>query len=219
MKTKDLKVDEYIKGSPFYAQPILKHLREIIHETCPDIVEKIHYGCPTFEYQGQLVCSIISYTKPHCSLNFWKSSLLKDPDKVLAFRVNKDAGEIGILGKITSIKDLPEDKIIAGFIKQVIKLNEDGIIPTAPVKRTALKFMEVPDYFQKALDNNADAKKNFAAFSQAQRNAYYRWFETFKDLVLRSEKVAIAINWIAEGKAKDWNAGNETRGRKKAPKV
>jgi uncharacterized protein YdhG (YjbR/CyaY superfamily) len=35
------KVDEYIAKSADFAKPILEHLRQIIHDTCPDTEEDI----------------------------------------------------------------------------------------------------------------------------------------------------------------------------------
>jgi hypothetical protein len=37
----DKKVDEYIAKSVDFAKPILKHLRQIIHDTCPNVEEAI----------------------------------------------------------------------------------------------------------------------------------------------------------------------------------
>ena len=52
MPTKDPRVDAYIAKSAAFAQPILRHVRELIHAACPDVQETIKWGMPFFEYHG-----------------------------------------------------------------------------------------------------------------------------------------------------------------------
>ncbi len=115
-------VDQYIKKAQPFAQPILIHLRKLIHETCPNVEEKIKWGMPSFEYKG-LLCGFAAF-KEHCTFGFWKASLMKDPTLMLNA---KSEVAMGHLGRITSIKDLPSDKKIIGYIKEAMKLNDDGI--------------------------------------------------------------------------------------------
>lgn len=35
------RVDEYIEKAKPFAQPILRHLRDIVHQACPDVEETI----------------------------------------------------------------------------------------------------------------------------------------------------------------------------------
>jgi hypothetical protein len=42
MGKRDLRVDAYIAKSADFAKPILVHLREVVHEACPDIEESIN---------------------------------------------------------------------------------------------------------------------------------------------------------------------------------
>jgi hypothetical protein len=42
-----------------------------------------------------------------------------------ADEVNREA--MGHFGKITSIKDLPAKKVLTAYIKQAMKLNDDGV--------------------------------------------------------------------------------------------
>ena len=50
--SKDKRIDEYISKAQPFAQPILKHMREIVHKACPDVTETIKWGMPSFEYKG-----------------------------------------------------------------------------------------------------------------------------------------------------------------------
>lgn len=122
-------VDEYIAKAQPFAQPILHHLRLLIHTACPMVEERIKWGMPSFEYKG-LMCGIASF-KQHCTLGFWKASFMKD--KTL---INNAAEEKSMehLGKITSLKDLPNDKKIIAYIKEAMQLNEEGIKVGSPCK-------------------------------------------------------------------------------------
>lgn len=61
-------VDNYISKSPEFAQPILHHLRELVHETCVDVEEKIKWNHISFEYKG-LMCGCAAF-KRHCTFGF-----------------------------------------------------------------------------------------------------------------------------------------------------
>jgi uncharacterized protein YdeI (YjbR/CyaY-like superfamily) len=218
MIKKDLKIDEYIKMAPAFAKPILKHLREVVHKAIPDVEEKMLYNCPTFEFEGSPVCSMLAYDKPYCAFNLWKNKILKDPDKLLANHAKAEGKIIGNLTRIDSLKDLPSDEIIIGFINQVIELNKQGIRPPLPFKSSRAKEMEVPDYFQKELDKNEAAKKTFTNFKTAQRTAYLRFITLKVHAETRMENVKKSIGWLAEGKEQNWNKGNSPRGRRKTVK-
>ena len=41
MGTKEKIMDEYISKSADFAQPILHHLRELVHTACPEVEEKM----------------------------------------------------------------------------------------------------------------------------------------------------------------------------------
>ena len=54
MGKKDPRVDAYIGQSADFAKPILTHLREAVHESCPEVVETMKWSAPFFEYRGVL---------------------------------------------------------------------------------------------------------------------------------------------------------------------
>ena len=118
---KDKRIDEYIAKAPEYAQPILEHLRNLVHTACADVEETIKWGMPFMEYKGPL-CNMAAF-KAHCSFGFWKASLMEDSGE-LAKNQNTAMGHFG---RITSLKDLPSDKKIIALIKEAVELNEKGI--------------------------------------------------------------------------------------------
>src|SRR5580765_6471999 len=115
----DKRIDQYIEEKADFAKPILKHIRELVHKACPDVEETIKWGMPYFDYHGSTVCGIAAF-KEHCTFLFWKASLMKDPEKI--FQIS-DREAMGHFGRITSMKDLPSDKILIAYIKEAAKLN------------------------------------------------------------------------------------------------
>ena len=76
MPTTDKRVDAYIDRAQDFAKPILKHLRKLVHDACPDVAETLKWSMPSFEYKG-ILCGFAAF-KHHCTFGFWKESLLKE---------------------------------------------------------------------------------------------------------------------------------------------
>jgi uncharacterized protein YdhG (YjbR/CyaY superfamily) len=64
------KVDAYVAKAQPFAQPIVEHLRQLIHKACPEIDETIKWSRPFFEYRGAILCNMSAF-KEHCSFGFW----------------------------------------------------------------------------------------------------------------------------------------------------
>ena len=122
MTATDSRIDAYIDKAPSFAQPILKYIRQTVHELCPQTQETIKWGMPHFMYKGELMCGMAAFKK-HCAFGFWKAALLQDPEGKM--EMGKSA--MGDWGKITSIADLPAKEVLASFIQQAMILNEQGI--------------------------------------------------------------------------------------------
>ena len=102
MENTDPRIDAYIAKAGDFAKPVLTHLRELVHQAWPDVVETIKWGFPFFDYKGTL-CNMAAF-KEHASFGFWKAAMLKDEHKVIA---KGDDAAAGSLGKIYTLADLP----------------------------------------------------------------------------------------------------------------
>lgn len=111
---------------------------------------------------------------------------------------------MGSLGRLTSLKDLPSDTILKGFIKAAKKLNDEGIKAAPPKKAAAKKEIEVPDYLIMALKKNKKAWTVFEAFAPSHRKEYVQWITEAKTAETRQKRMDTAIEWISEGKARNW---------------
>ncbi len=199
MGKRDKKVDAYIAKSADFAQPILIHFRELVHKACPEVEEVIKWGFPNFDYKGVL-CNMAAF-KQHCSIGFWNAAMMNDPKKILQVA---ERGGMGNFDRITSLKDLPADKILLDFIKQAAELNDNGVKRKVTVTPKGSKTIETPEYFAKALKKNKIAEKVFEEFAYSHRKEYIQWFEEAKTEETRNKRIAQAIEWITEGKGRNW---------------
>lgn len=196
---KDERIDVYIEKSAEFAQPILNHLRAIIHKAVPDVHETMKWSFPHFEYKKSILCSMASF-KQHCSFGFWLGSLMNDTDNIL-----KSVGESGMgqFGKITKIEDLPSEEIITQYIYQAVQLIDSG---AKLIKKpaTTSKEIEIPTILQEALSLNEKAKATFEKFSPSHRKEYIAWILEAKTEATRERRVVTTIEWLSEGKSRNW---------------
>ena len=195
MGTRDTRVDDYIAGSADFAQPILSHLREVVHGTCPEVEETIKWGFPHFMYNG-LLCGMASF-KQHCTLSFWKGSLIIEGS-------GSEKEAMGQFGRITSLSDLPSDAVLAGYIEKAMALNEPGSKAPRRSSRKAAPEAVAPDYFMVALKENQSALDTFEGFSPSQKREYIQWVTEAKGEDTRKRRLETAIEWMSEGKPRNW---------------
>jgi uncharacterized protein YdeI (YjbR/CyaY-like superfamily) len=200
MSKKNKAINAYIAQSAGFAKPILAHLRELIHEACPEVEEKIKWSFPHFDYKNEMMCSMAAF-KNHCAFGFWKASIMKDQQ--LTDNAKSEVS-MGHLGKITSLKDLPSDKKMIAYIKEAMHLNDLGVKLPAKPKSTEKKQLDIPDYFMKALQKNKTALKIFENFSYSHKKEYIEWIIGVKSEETRTKNIAKAIEMITEGKSKNW---------------
>ena len=199
MGKRDKRIDVYILKSADFAVPILDHLRELVHIACPDVEEKIKWSMPFFDYKGESLCNMAGF-KQHCAFGFWKASLMKDT-KLMENAKGETA--MGHMGRITSLNDLPSDAKMIRYIKEAMKLNDQGI-KVEKKKPVAAKPLVVPDYFMKELKKDKVALKVFEEFSPSNKKEYVMWIIEAKTEDTRTKRIEQAVEWIAEGKPRNW---------------
>jgi len=195
----DPRIDAYVEKKADFAKPVLKHLRQLVHKACPGVEETIKWGMPYFDYKGNALCGMAAF-KEHCTFLFWKARLLKDPEKILQV---EERGAMGNFDRITSLKDLPSDKILIAYIKEAAKLNEDDIKLPAR-KKTAVAELKMPADFAGALKKNKKAQTMFDNFSPSKRKDYIQWITEAKTDATKLKRIETAVEWIAEGKGRNW---------------
>jgi len=201
MKTStDPRVDAYIAKSAGFAQPILRHLRALVHQACPTAEETIKWGMPSFTHHG-ILCGMAGF-KAHCTFGFWRRGMTE----VIGRDGGKAEQAMGSLGRITRLADLPGDRAMLGYIRQAAKLNEAGG-PARP-KPKPKKALAVPADLAGALKKNAAAAKTFADFSPSARREYIEWITEAKRPSTRQQRLATTLEWLAAGKKRNWKYEN-----------
>ena len=197
---KDKRIDDYIRKSADFAGPILINIRFYIHIYCPDIEETIKWGFPHFMFNGSILCSMASF-KNHCAFGFWKSSLIPELNNSNR-KTEKTA--MGQFGKIQSLSDLPDEKAISSLIKKAVKLNEEDIKRPSRINSKSSKELVIPDYFTATLRKHKGAERTFESFSYSHKKEYVEWITEAKTLPTREIRIKQTIEWLCEGKDRNW---------------
>lgn len=192
---KDLRIDDYIAQAAPFARPILRHLRKAVHAGCPEARETIKWGSPHFEYKGPL-CGMAAF-KAHCAFGFWKASL------VLGDGTKGGRDGMGHFGRIASLADVPAEKVLVAYVRTAAKLNETGVKDPAMVRKQRAD-LPTPDYLTTALRANTKARAHFGKLSASCRREYIEWLKEAKRDETRKKRLATALEWLAEGKSRNW---------------
>ncbi len=198
MSKRDPRVDAYIQKRAEFARPILAELRERVHASCPDVVETLKWSHPSFEYKG-ILCGMAAF-KEHAVFGFWKHKLVVGDDP----KANEAMGSFGCLKKLS---DLPSKSNFASLVKKAMKLNDDGV-KVVRDKTKKKKPIAMHPAFRAALAKNKKALAHFEAFSPSAQREYMEWIQDAKQDATRERRLRDAIEWLSEGKQRNWKYQN-----------
>jgi uncharacterized protein YdeI (YjbR/CyaY-like superfamily) len=195
----DPRIDTYIAKQADFARPILERVREVVHEACPEVEETVKWGMPTFLYGGAILCGMAAF-KQHASFGYWKHALVVGEGEA------RDG--MGSYGKLATIADLPPKKTLIAHIRKAMQLNVDKVKVPAARKGAPKPPPEVPEDLIAALKNNTKARKTFEAFPPSAQRDYVEWIVEAKREDTRVKRLAQAVEWMAEGKRRNWKYEN-----------
>jgi uncharacterized protein YdeI (YjbR/CyaY-like superfamily) len=119
---------------------------------------------------------------------------------------------MGTFGRITSVKDLPAEKALLGYFKQAAGFVTSGERTTSLVRKPKPKAVkaavEAPPELAAALKKNKLAAKVFDGFSPSCKKEYVEWITEAKRDETKQKRVAQAVEWMAEGKQRNWKYQN-----------
>ena len=159
------------------------------------MVETIKWGFPFFEYKGVL-CSMAAF-KAHCAFGFWHSEMARGVP-------GRATDAMGQFGRITRLSDLPKDAELKALVKKAAALNAAGVKSARGGRPDGPRPIVVPDDLASALAGNAKARATFEGFSDTHKREYVDWIAGAKRDETRATRLATAIEWMAEGKSKEW---------------
>jgi uncharacterized protein YdeI (YjbR/CyaY-like superfamily) len=192
------KIDAYIGKAQPFAVPILETIRSQVLSACPEADQTLKWGFPHFIYKGKILCSMAAF-KAHAVFGFWHGELVTGA-------TDRRMAAMGDLGKLTSVADLPDETIFAGWIARAKKLIDDGVKPPhveGRGKHAKPEIAMVPA-LAKALDGNAKAKAIWDGFPPSCRREYLEWINDAKRDETRDKRIATTIAQLADGKKLNW---------------
>ncbi len=194
---RSLYVDDYIAAAQPFAQPLLTQIRDTIHRHCPDVEEVKKWSFPNFLFRGVMMCSMAAF-KEHATLGFAHGALIV-PDRSKA----RDA--MGSFGRLKTRADLPGEAELGAMIAAAMALIDAGT-KTQNSKRVGAPKSEpvIPAALATALAANAQAKAVFDGFAPSHRRDYCEWIDDAKRDETRNKRAAQAVEWLAEGKRRNW---------------
>lgn len=191
----DQRIDAYIEKAAPFARPILDHLRALVHSALPGAEETIKWSMPHFMVGGKNVAGMAAF-KAHC-----------------AFVIHGDGRQgdaMGQYGKIAKLDDLPGDADLAAKLVATAELvaTKGTATPKAPRPKTAKAEIVLPDDLAAALENVPAARATLDGFAPSHRREYVQWVVEAKRPETRAKRIAQAVEWLAEGKKRNWKYEN-----------
>lgn len=197
MPTVDDRVDAYIARQRDFARPILEYARALVHRTCPDVVETLKWSSPAFVYRGEILAGMAAF-KEHATFGFWKGELVTG---------SRGEGAMGSFGRLASLADLPDDATLEGFVAKAMALADAGVKQPRVLKHPK-PSLEPPADLAEALAGNTAAKATFDALRPSGQREYVEWLTEAKRAETRARRLAQTVEWLAEGKPRNWKYQN-----------
>lgn len=187
----DDRITAYIDAAQPFAQPILHHVRQLVHQAVPDVQEAMKWSMPFFTLAGRDVAMMAAF-KAHAGVGIFDGSPM-------------GGGEaMGNVGKLASVDDLPDDAEMIARLQSAAELAKAGK-PARPQKAAAPKpEVAMPDDMAAALAADSRALENFGAFPPGARREYIEWVVSAKQSATRAKRIETTVAQAAEGKKMGW---------------
>ncbi len=195
-------VDAYIAQAKPFAQPILIHLRDTLHRAVPDLTEAIKWSRPFFLHRDIILGNIAAFNQ-HCSLSLWGAEMAS----ILRADGIETSEGMGTFGRIASLTDLPPSPVLESYIRRAATLIAEGTRSKSiqrVVKPTPRPEVDLPPSLVAALQRDSVAAGNFAKLSPSCRREYADWIADAKREETRAKRVLTTLEWITEGKPRNW---------------
>lgn len=195
--SRDPRIDAYIDRKGDFARPILEHVRARVHAVAPNAEETLKWSAPAFTLDGQILLVMAAF-KAHAAVNFWRGQELRGDAA--------DADGMGQFGKLQSVADLPPDDELDALILKAVELS--AAAPAPRKTKHVPKSAELHPEFAAALAAAPPAKAALDSFPPGARREYLDWIAEAKQPATRAKRIATAIEWLSEGKRRNWKYQN-----------
>lgn len=159
--------------------------------------EELKWGHPCYSLKKSNVVLIHGF-KEYCALLFHKGALLKDPANVLIQQTDNVQSARQI--RFTNLQEIIDlEATIKEYIYEAIEVEKAGL--EVVYKKT--NEFNMPEEFQKALDEKPDLKTAFEALTPGRQRGYLLHFSQPKQSKTRESRIEKCMPLIFDGKG--WN--------------
>jgi uncharacterized protein YdeI (YjbR/CyaY-like superfamily) len=184
------KVDFYFNKAKQWHEEIEK-LRTIILDC--QLTEELKWGVPCYTFQENNIVLIHTF-KEYCALLFMKGALFSDPIGILIQQTENVQSARQI--RFTNADEIDEmEHILKGYIHEAIEVEKSGL--KVDFKKTA--EFDIPEEFQKKLDETPGLKIAFEALTPGRQRGYILYFSGAKQSKTRTSRVEKCMPKIFDG--------------------
>ena len=193
------KVDFYFnKAGKWQAE--MNKLRTVVLNSITighQLTEDLKWGCPCYAYKKSNIVLIHTF-KEYCALLFFKGALLNDPNGILIQQTENVQSARQV--RFTNLPQIVEmEPILKAYISQAVDVEKAGL--KISLKKTT--EFNVPEEFQRQLDENAALKTAFATLTPGRQRGYLFYFSQPKQSKTREARIEKYIPKILNGKGVD----------------
>lgn len=191
MSSMNPEVDFYFSKAKKW-QEELEELRMIILDC--QLTEELKWGVPCYTFQKSNIV-LIHVFKKYCAVLFFKGALLNDPIGILVQQTENVQAARQI--RFTDVEEIVEmEPVLKAYIHEAIEVEKAGL--EVPFKKTA--EFNIPEEFQKKLDETPTLKTAFESLTPGRQRAYILYFSAAKQSKTRESRVEKYIPQILNGK-------------------
>ena len=157
----------------------------VLRELClaSGLNEELKWGQACYDLDGGKVVLIHGF-KEYCALLFMKGALLKDPNGILVQQTRNVQSARQI--RFASVADINRQKsAVRAYIKEAIAVEKSG----ARVKMKTVAQFDVPEEFQRRLDDDPALDEAFHSLTPGRRKGYLLYFAGAKQSATRTARV------------------------------
>jgi uncharacterized protein YdeI (YjbR/CyaY-like superfamily) len=191
MNNTNPKVDFYFNKAGKWQKEI-EQLRKIILDC--GLKEELKWGCPCYTFEKKNIV-LIHVFKEYCAVLFFKGALLNDPENILIQQTeNVQAAR---QARFTSLKQVVKStSALKACIFEAIEVEKAGL--KVPLKKT--KEFDMPEEFEKELQQNPELKRAFKALTPGRQRGYLLYFSAPKQSKTRLSRIEKYTPVILDGR-------------------
>ena len=187
------KIDLYIAKFEGDQKILLSEIRRVLNLAEFELVEDWKWNAPSYNHKG-IICWLACF-KNHVGVNFFKGSLIPDAHNSYdAACMDKGNRQL----KYRALEDFDTEKL-RYYIFEAVALNQKG----EKVKTKKINT-DVPEDLKLELSENPIANAFFKSLADSYKCDYIEWITTAKQEKTRSKRLETTIEWLNEGKKKNW---------------